>query len=100
MAARFLSVLKDGLGENEVRVLASDQVASPVLQVTSFTNRVIDIQSDQCQLLLQVEADLGKSDVCDSLMDRILVGIITACRTYIPSLTMRLFSPIRHYTRI
>lgn len=33
MAERFVSVLKEQLGENEVRALAADKVASPVLQV-------------------------------------------------------------------
>jgi nucleolar protein 9 len=32
-AANFVSILRDELGENEVRALAADKVASPVLQV-------------------------------------------------------------------
>ena len=33
MAERFVSTLREQLGENEVRALAADKVASPVLQV-------------------------------------------------------------------
>jgi nucleolar protein 9 len=32
-AANFVRILRDELGENEVRALAADKVASPVLQV-------------------------------------------------------------------
>lgn len=33
LAPRFVTVIRDSLGENEVRALAANQVASPVLQV-------------------------------------------------------------------
>ena len=33
MAEQFVSALREQLGENEVRALAADKVASPVLQV-------------------------------------------------------------------
>ncbi|KAF7978355.1 hypothetical protein HWV62_1005 [Athelia sp. TMB] len=59
-AGNFVRILREELGANEVRALAADKVASPVLQI-----------------LLEIEADLGLSDAPDSLMDRVLVGIIT-----------------------
>jgi nucleolar protein 9 len=37
MARRFVDKLRDDLDANEVRALAANQFASPVLQVTSFT---------------------------------------------------------------
>lgn len=35
-ALRFVSALREQLGENEVRALAANQVASPVLQVCYY----------------------------------------------------------------
>ncbi|KAG2148028.1 armadillo-type protein [Suillus clintonianus] len=61
-ATRFVRVLKSELSDNEVRALAANKVASPLLQ-----------------LILEVEADHGESSLPDSLMDRVLVGIITLC---------------------
>ena len=37
VATRIVSAMRDSLGENEVRALAANQVASPVLQVTLVT---------------------------------------------------------------
>ncbi|KZP05871.1 ARM repeat-containing protein [Athelia psychrophila] len=59
-AANFVRILREELGANEVRALAANKVASPVLQI-----------------LLEIEADQCMSDAPDSLMDRVLVGIIT-----------------------
>ncbi|TFY55659.1 hypothetical protein EVG20_g9240 [Dentipellis fragilis] len=59
-AKSFVQRLRQDLGENEVRSLAANKVASPVLQ-----------------MLLEVEADNGMADEPDSLMDRVLVGLIT-----------------------
>ncbi|KAG0698851.1 armadillo-type protein [Suillus ampliporus] len=53
-AVRFVHTIKSELSDNEVRALAADKVASPLLQ-----------------------ADHGESSSPDSLMDRVLVGIIT-----------------------
>lgn len=61
-ATRFVRVLKSELSDNEVRALAANKVASPLLQ-----------------LILEVEADHGESSLPDSLMDHVLVGIITHC---------------------
>lgn len=38
VALRFVSALREQLGENEVRALAANQVASPVLQVSYCTD--------------------------------------------------------------
>ncbi|KAG2053480.1 ARM repeat-containing protein [Suillus hirtellus] len=61
-ATRFVRVLKSELSDNEVRALAANKVASPLLQ-----------------LILEVEADHGESSLPGSLMDHVLVGIITLC---------------------
>jgi nucleolar protein 9 len=55
--------VREELGENEVRALAADKVASPVLQ-----------------LLLELESHLNLADQPGSLMDRVLVGMITMFR--------------------
>ncbi|KAL0949796.1 hypothetical protein HGRIS_009833 [Hohenbuehelia grisea] len=62
VSRKFVRVIRDELGENEVRALAASKVASPVLQ-----------------MLVEVEADEGIHDEPGSLMDCVLVGIITAC---------------------
>ncbi|KAG1836483.1 armadillo-type protein [Suillus tomentosus] len=61
-ATRFVRVLKSELSDNEVRALAANKVASPLLQ-----------------LILEVEADHGESSLPGSLMDHVLVGIVTLC---------------------
>ncbi|CAL1702092.1 unnamed protein product [Somion occarium] len=61
IAAQFVTTLRDRLDENEVRVLAANQVASPVLQ-----------------MLLEVEADKEMADEPGSIMDRVLAGLISA----------------------
>ncbi|RDB20532.1 Nucleolar protein 9 [Hypsizygus marmoreus] len=63
LARRFVEILRADLGENEVRALAANKVACPGLQ-----------------MLLEVEADHGMADEPGSLMDRVTVGIISACR--------------------
>ncbi|KAH9853868.1 ARM repeat-containing protein [Lenzites betulinus] len=60
MALRFVSALREQLGENEVRALAANQVASPVLQ-----------------MVLELEAAYGKADAPSSITDHVLVGLIT-----------------------
>ncbi|KAH0587095.1 hypothetical protein H2248_005913 [Termitomyces sp. 'cryptogamus'] len=62
LARRLVDILRTELGENEVRALAANKVASPGLQ-----------------MLLEVEADCGMTDNPDSLMDRVMVGIISTC---------------------
>ncbi|KAK7471121.1 Nucleolar protein 9 [Stygiomarasmius scandens] len=57
----LVKVLKKELGDNEVRALAADKVASPCLT-----------------MLLEVEALQGMSDQSKSLMDRITMGVISA----------------------
>lgn len=64
-ATRILTSLRDQLGENEVRALGANQVASPVLQ-----------------MLLELEAAFNLADSPGSLMDHALVGLITAIREY------------------
>ncbi|KAG6833595.1 hypothetical protein H0H87_004222 [Tephrocybe sp. NHM501043] len=61
LARRLVHVLRTELGENEVRALAANQVASPGLQ-----------------MLLEVEADCELASDPNSLMDRVMVGIISA----------------------
>ncbi|EPQ59516.1 ARM repeat-containing protein [Gloeophyllum trabeum ATCC 11539] len=61
MAVKFVEVLQDELGPNEVRALAADKVASPVLQ-----------------MLLEIESANAIADKSDSLMDRVLAGLISA----------------------
>ncbi|KAH7916121.1 armadillo-type protein [Hygrophoropsis aurantiaca] len=60
-AGMFVRALRDELDENEVRALAANKVASPVLQI-----------------ILEIETDQGGSTVPGCLMDRVLVGIITS----------------------
>ncbi|KAH7888091.1 armadillo-type protein [Phlebopus sp. FC_14] len=60
-AAAFLRILRQELNENEIRALAANKVASPLLQ-----------------LVLEVEADQGYTSTPGSIMDRVLVGMITA----------------------
>ncbi|KAJ7638452.1 armadillo-type protein [Roridomyces roridus] len=62
-ARRFVEIIRNELGANETRALAADKVASPTLQ-----------------MLLAVEADQQMTDEPDSLMDRVLVGLITSAR--------------------
>ncbi|KZT26897.1 ARM repeat-containing protein [Neolentinus lepideus HHB14362 ss-1] len=61
MAVKFVEVLKNELGVNEVRALAADKVASPVLQ-----------------MLLEIESTHDMANQPDSLMDRVLAGLISA----------------------
>ncbi|KAF9531020.1 armadillo-type protein [Crepidotus variabilis] len=61
-ARRIIEVVRDGLGENEVRAMAADKVACPTLKV-----------------LLEVEAEQDMSNERGSLMDRVTVGVISAC---------------------
>ncbi|KXN83539.1 Nucleolar protein 9 [Leucoagaricus sp. SymC.cos] len=63
IAKRFIEVVQNELDENEVRAMAANKVASPSLQ-----------------MLLEVEADLGLSDEPGSLMDRVTVGVVSACK--------------------
>ncbi|KDQ20636.1 hypothetical protein BOTBODRAFT_169367 [Botryobasidium botryosum FD-172 SS1] len=60
MAHRFVQKLRKELGENEIRALAGNKVASPVLQ-----------------LLLELETEAGGANEPGSLMDNVLVGLIT-----------------------
>ncbi|KAH9925284.1 armadillo-type protein [Fomitopsis serialis] len=61
VAEQFVRALREQLGENEVRALAADKVASPVLQ-----------------MLLEIEAEYGMAEEASSLMDRALVGMISS----------------------
>ncbi|KAG6896752.1 hypothetical protein C0992_006327 [Termitomyces sp. T32_za158] len=62
LTRRIVNTLRTELGANEVRALAANKVASPGLQT-----------------LLEAEADCGMTDEPDSLMDRVMVGIISMC---------------------
>ncbi|KAF5320668.1 hypothetical protein D9619_001195 [Psilocybe cf. subviscida] len=63
MAQRFVDAVKEQIGDNETRAMAANKVACPGLQ-----------------MLLEVEADQNMSNMPGSLMDRVMVGVITACR--------------------
>ncbi|VDC06251.1 unnamed protein product [Peniophora sp. CBMAI 1063] len=60
MARRLIERMRDDMDANEVRSLAANKSSSPVLQMA-----------------IQVEADLGMADEPESLMDRVMVGLIT-----------------------
>ncbi|KAH9831022.1 ARM repeat-containing protein [Rhodofomes roseus] len=62
-AERFVRALREQLGENEVRALAADKVASPVLQ-----------------MLLEIEAEYDMAEEAGSLMDSALVGMISSLK--------------------
>ncbi|KAJ7477142.1 armadillo-type protein [Mycena galericulata] len=62
-ARKFVQVVRNNLDGNETRALAADKVASPTLQ-----------------MLLAVEADQKMTEDSDSLMDRVLVGLISSSR--------------------
>ncbi|KAF8607482.1 ARM repeat-containing protein [Ceratobasidium sp. AG-I] len=61
VAGKFVDALRDTLDANEVRALAADKVANPVLQA-----------------MLALEAQQGRSDTPGSLIDSILMGTISA----------------------
>ncbi|KAG6861483.1 hypothetical protein C0995_015910 [Termitomyces sp. Mi166 len=65
LARRLVNILRTELGGNEVRALAANKVASPGLQ-----------------MLLEVEADYSMTNNPDSLMDRVMVGIISTCANH------------------
>ncbi|KAF8583989.1 ARM repeat-containing protein [Ramaria rubella] len=60
IASRILERVRETLDGNEVRALAVDKVASPVLQ-----------------MLLELEASLGKANDFNSIMDRVLAGQVS-----------------------
>ncbi|KAK7061362.1 armadillo-type protein [Favolaschia claudopus] len=62
-ARKFVEVIRNKLDENETRALAADKVASPTLQ-----------------MVLAVEADQQMTEDTDSLMDRVLVGLVASSR--------------------
>ena len=80
VAKSFVSSLRDQLGENEVRALAANQVASPVLQVRPNFLRDLDVIYMRLQMLLELEAAFHMSDTPGSLMDHVLVGLIALLR--------------------
>ncbi|KAF9076613.1 armadillo-type protein [Rhodocollybia butyracea] len=61
MSRTFVETMRNKLGDNEVRALAADKVASPCLL-----------------MLLDVEVELEMADERGSLMDRVTVGIVSA----------------------
>ncbi|KAG8745782.1 Nucleolar protein 9 [Ceratobasidium sp. 414] len=61
IAGRFVDTLKDTLDANEVRALAADKAANPVLQA-----------------IIELEAKQNKSGSPGSLMDSVLMGAISA----------------------
>lgn len=60
LALKMVHKLRMALSDNEIRALASDKVASPALQI-----------------LLRIESEGNESDQPGSLMDRVLMGMIT-----------------------
>lgn len=65
MARRLIERLRADMDANEVRSLAANKASSPVLQMA-----------------IRVEADLGMVDEPESLMDRVMVGLITQQRMH------------------
>ncbi|KAG6328391.1 hypothetical protein ID866_10698, partial [Astraeus odoratus] len=65
-AVQFMRSLKKQLDANEVRALAANKVASPILQ-----------------LLLEIEAEVGEGSSPNSLMDHILVGMVSSSRMFV-----------------
>ncbi|KAJ3990394.1 armadillo-type protein [Lentinula detonsa] len=61
MSQKIVEAIRNELGDNEVRALAADKVASPCLL-----------------MLLNVEAELEMADEHGSLMDRVTVGAVSA----------------------
>ncbi|KAH7103039.1 ARM repeat-containing protein [Auriculariales sp. MPI-PUGE-AT-0066] len=61
VAANILKAITSNLGENEIRALAADKVGSPTLQ-----------------LIVELEAHCGLSDTPGSVMDHLLVGLVSA----------------------
>ncbi|PPQ90881.1 hypothetical protein CVT25_007351, partial [Psilocybe cyanescens] len=68
MARRFVEAVREHLDDNETRAMAASKVACPGLQ-----------------MLLEVEADQDMADEPGSLMDRVMVGVITACKNNLSS---------------
>ncbi|KAF8164318.1 armadillo-type protein [Pholiota molesta] len=64
MARRFVQMVRDQLDENETRAMAANKVSCPGLQ-----------------MLLEVEADQDMSNESNSLMDRVMAGVITTCKS-------------------
>ncbi|KAF7330777.1 hypothetical protein MVEN_02416800 [Mycena venus] len=62
-ARKFVEAVRQELDGNETRALAADKVASPTLQ-----------------MLLAVEADQQMTEDSDSLMDRVLVDLVSSSR--------------------
>lgn len=60
LARRMVQEVRSRLSDNEIRALASDKVASPALQI-----------------MLRIESEGGESGVPGSMMDRVLMGLIT-----------------------
>ncbi len=61
--------------------MAANKVACPGLLVIILLLSPPKINFDiSYQMLLEVEADLDMSNESDSLMDRVMVGVITTCR--------------------
>ncbi|KAF9518476.1 hypothetical protein BS47DRAFT_1289620 [Hydnum rufescens UP504] len=60
VARRFVHTIRTEMDDNEIRALASDKVASPVLQ-----------------MMLRLEAESGEAEMAGSLMDRVLMGMIS-----------------------
>lgn len=75
-AGKFVQVLREQLGANEVRALAASQVASPVLQV-SIAFHLTLLAHISRQMLLEIEAEEDRSYEPDSLSDRVLDSLIT-----------------------
>ncbi|KAF8966518.1 armadillo-type protein [Flammula alnicola] len=76
MARRLVEVVKEQLGENETRAMAANKVACPGLQVIHF------VAIDDYILTLFIRY---MSNQPGSLMDRVMVGVITACLQDPPS---------------
>jgi nucleolar protein 9 len=78
MSRRIIVAMRDNMDANEVRSLAANKASCPVLQVRRChfgLNR--KLRHCCSQMAIQVEANIGMADEPGSLMDRVLVGLIT-----------------------
>jgi hypothetical protein len=83
LARRVVEAVRGALGANEIRALAADKLASPLLQAPPLLvrlRRVHERLTRVTQLLLAFEAKLRMADEVGSLMDHVLDGLVFFAR--------------------